>query len=60
MMSLTIPLEEAAEVLDCTPQILYEAIDRDEVPYLRIGQRIHISRGWVNTQLKKLEENDYA
>jgi hypothetical protein len=46
---------DVANVLDKDVRTIYDALERDEIPHTRIGQRYHISVAWLRRQADGIE-----
>ena len=57
---LTLTVIEAAALLGVSRNSLYEALRRDEIPHLRIGRRIVISRRQLENMVDGLIESSGA
>lgn len=49
--TLTVTVLEAAKALGVGKSLAYDAIASGEIPSIRIGRRIVISRAWLETRL---------
>ena len=50
---ITCTVDEAAELLGISRPLAYEGIARNEIPHIKIGRRILVSRAALNTLLEK-------
>lgn len=57
---LTFSVDEAAEMLGIRRSGLYNAIERGEIPCLRIGKRILITRQTLEGMLGKIDQDSPA
>ena len=58
---LILTVEEAANLLRCTPQTLYAKVSRKEIPHFRLGKKGHIrfdQDALVEWMRKQMETND--
>lgn len=52
MTELTLTVEETAEILGISRDLAYKAVNKDDIPNIRIGRRIIIPREKLSSWLK--------
>jgi excisionase family DNA binding protein len=57
---LTVRVAEAAKLLNCNAATIYRAIERNEIPALRVGQRVSIPAWWLIEKLSPPQSNTVA
>lgn len=60
MTELTLTVEETAEILGISRDLAYKAVNKDDIPNIRIGRRIIIPReklsSWLEDQSDKTDK----